>query len=339
MNLEFKNFLLTPFKDVKNFSLAKDKFDNQKLIFLGGSGAICQSFALAIKALNIRPKEIILISKNPCNDVFFQKCFPGKVKHLSVDLSQINCLNGMTNYFFNSFVFFFAGYGQPNLFKNNPENIININVNVLLSLRVLPIRELYYASTSEIYTGSNDMNTEDCILYSHPQHSRGLYIESKRLSEAIIHHLLNNEFRCVAFRIALSFPTTFQTEDTRVLSHLIKSGLTGEVTLNGGSNLLRQYQYGPHSTLKMLFIGVDSYSLLYNVAGGYIFTLGELAIKLSKYFSSKLKINDVNYDTSSPLKVLISTTRFDTEYNFNESLMPSFEDCLDYHLSKKNIFN
>ena len=143
---------------------------------------------------------------------------------------------------------------EPNLFLNDQEGIIEANIVNLIDYSIFKNIESFALSTAEIYSGLNGSVKENSKLITTPSHPRGVYIESKRLSESIISNILSRNIkRCVSFRVALAFPPKLLEFDNRVLSDLINNAKkNGYVNLNGGGNFVRQYQYGPLCALKIL---------------------------------------------------------------------------------------
>ena len=170
-----------------------------------------------------------------------------------------------------------------------------IEANILTLLKYSQyenIGSFAYISTSEIYAGIDGDIDENSFTKSKPQNSRGVYVESKRLAEAIVSNILSKKInRTASFRVALAFPPRCIEGDTRVLADLISSGKKGIVTLNGGAEYIRQYQYGPNAAIKILSAIANGESSLYNNSGSHITTLGDLAKLVSKI----LKYNKVRF--------------------------------------------
>ena len=131
------------------------------------------------------------------------------------------------------------------------------------------------------------------------------------------------------YRVALAFPPKMLKDDSRVLSDLINGGIkNGVVTLNGGANLIRQYQYGVNSIYKILGSLYGGNSTLYNNSGSHILTLGDLAIVVSSILDIDCIINDENKDKTSPKAVLIDNSLINLESSYNLNL----EESLEYYL-------
>ena len=73
------------------------------------------------------------------------------------------------------------------MFLNDQEGIIEANIVNLIDYSIFKnIESFAFMSTAEIYSGLNGSVKENSKLITTPSHPRGVYIESKRLSESII---------------------------------------------------------------------------------------------------------------------------------------------------------
>ena len=227
-------------------------------------------------------------------------------------------------------VIFGSGYGRPNKFSGDPASVISANIDSLLGYEGLDINLFAFMSTSELYTGHTSNIDESASLLSTPDHPRSIYIESKRLAESIVNKILSRTAERVAiYRVALAFPPKLLEDDNRVLSDLINGGIiNGVVTLNGGANLVRQYQYGVNAIYKILGSLYRGHSTLYNNSGSHILTLGDLAVVVASILDIECIINDENKDKSSPKAVLIDSSLINSESTYNISS----EKSLEYYL-------
>jgi len=197
------------------------------------------------------------------------------------------------------------------------------------------IKDCYYSSKNHKTCGNHRKHdwergwSEDVTLPTSPQHPRGIYIESKRLGEAIVSNLISkNATRVASYRIALATPPRLLNNDHRVLADLITSAKeNNKVILNGGQKLLRQYQYGPNAIYKILGSISNGTSNLYNNAGSHILTLGELAKLIGKVFNVDVEIKENIQDSSSPKVVNINSERINFESGY---LLDKEEDFFSY---------
>jgi nucleoside-diphosphate-sugar epimerase len=157
-----------------------------------------------------------------------------------------------------------------------------------------------------------------------------VYIESKRLGEAIVNNLISKiSHRYAIYRVALATPPMLLPNDNRVLSDLINSAISnGIVRLKGGAEFIRQYQYGPNAVYKMLGSLVNGSNNLYINAGSHVLTLGDLAQIISCIFNVPLVIDTMLHDHTAPPVVLLDTSRIDRESEYINSLECSFESYI-----------
>jgi len=304
--------------------------NNHPLVFEGANGSLGLSFLKVLKELDISPKVLLLTTHSSdlenewisCNfNIEFIKS--SHENFFSRRKKLINSFGKGVN------VFFASGYGRPNMFLDDPIGVIDANIKSLISYSDFNINKFAYFSTSELYSGLNGEVSEDVTLPTSPQHPRGIYIESKRLGEAIVSNLISkNATRVASYRIALATPPRLLNNDHRVLADLITSAKeNNKVILNGGQKLLRQYQYGPNAIYKILGSISNGTSNLYNNAGSHILTLGELAKLIGKVFNVDVEIKENIQDSSSPKVVNINSERINSESGY---LLDKEEDFFSY---------
>ena len=149
------------------------------------------------------------------------------------------------------------------------------------------------------------------------------------MAEAIVSNILSKKInRTASFRVALAFPPRSIKGDTRVLADLISSGKKGIVTLNGGAEYIRQYQFGPNAAIKILSAMANGKSTLYNNSGSHIITLGNLAKLISKILDVELDIKSNLGDTSAPVSVIINHDLIDSESGYLKENEKSLEEYL-----------
>lgn len=294
--------------------------DSRPLVIEGANGSLGLSFAYVLKELNIRPSSILLTtnSSNPSAEWLFWRDRVTAIKSSepSFYADRANWIRSQRQAIF---VIYGAGYGRPNLFLSDPLSVIRANVESLLGYtEIRNISHFAYLSTSEVYSGHDGMVNEETPLTSFTSHPRAIYIESKRMGEAIVAQLISKKTkRAASYRIALAIAPRLLDSDHRVLADLIRSAITTHrVTLKGGASFVRQYQYGPNAAYKLLGSMVNGKSSLYNNAGSHVITLGELARSVSSLFNADLEIDEANIDDSAPRTVRLCTQRIDSESRY-----------------------
>jgi hypothetical protein len=315
-------------------------FSKKPMVIEGANGSIGLSILSVLKEYKIYPTPLILTTlKSDLDNDWSQ--YNRKIIHFknfnldrSIKKNTIKKLKSPN-------IFFCSGYGRPSIFLKNPKSTISSNVSdLMLYCDIKKINSFSYMSSSELYSGLDSSTNEDSLLPTTPQHSRGIYIESKRLGEAIVENIIGkNCNRYASYRVALAFPPKLLKNDNRVLSDLINNSIrTGVVTLHGGAKFIRQYQYGPNCVKKIFGSIVQGKSCLYNNGGSHIISLRKLASVIGKILNLKVKIKKTNNkNLSAPRNVLIDSTLIDYESRYLHKYELSFEEYLSDMIKKKNV--
>jgi hypothetical protein len=324
--MEFLNFHLIIekqlYKLLNKETLTKIKFvlNNNALVVEGANGSMGLSLLKTFIDNEIKVPNLLLTTNSKIPDKQWNQV-SDKIEliHAS-DISFLDKRAKIISSFDNSFnVFYGAGYGRPKFFLNNPNSVIQSDINNLIQYSTYGNLNLFaYFSTSEIYSGCDGLVSENDPIVSSTQQPRSIYIEAKRLGEAITSNMIAKVAkRAVSYRITLAISPKLIPGDNRVLADLINSGRMNQcVILNGGSNFVRQYQYGPNAVCKILGSLVNGSATLYNNSGSHIITLGNLAKLVAKILGVKCDIKTINEDYSSPKKVLINSNLIDTESQY-----------------------
>jgi nucleoside-diphosphate-sugar epimerase len=302
----------------------RNKIQHEELHIFGASGALGLSCLMLFEILLIKPKKIVIYAREKSklsrwlafsikNKVEFE-IVKFKENSFDIDLSRISS---------NSTIYYFLGFAQPQKFMNDPLSLFEINVGLLSKVTLRAPKYIFYTSTSEIYSGLTSLTDESSATISTPQHPRGAYIESKRCGEAILSHLSSPQTKSVSFRVALATPPYPLEDDSRILSDLVTMAKnTGKVSLRGGWDSIRQYQWGPICLAKMLWIGYWGVQKVYNISGGEAITLETLAKEVANHF--KVKYVDTKglefKSLGAPDYVKISSSRL------NDELKVDFQD-------------
>ena len=306
--------------ETKVISRIKALYDGSPLVIEGANGSLGLSLLRVLVNLKIRPSALLLTTYDSEPDVEWsalQRSF------LHIKASNKDFLLNRDE-IIRSFprgvnVIYGAGYGQPQRFMSNPSQVISANVTSILGYASFSnVASFALLSTSELYTGAYNEVTEDGEMSSRPQHPRAIYIESKRLAEAITGKILTPVIsRCCSYRVALALPPKLLRNDSRVFADLVRSGITqGVVHLRGGSELRRQYQYGPNAAYKLLGSMANGSSRLYNNAGSHLVTLGELAVTIAKVLGTPYRLDDVHKDDTSPKLVHLDDSLIRSESGY-----------------------
>lgn len=319
----------------------KKVFHKKPLVIEGANGSLGLSFLKIFKDYKIIPSKILLTTYSSNLEKSWIE-FDKNIIHLKSNRSNFLLKRGkILNEFVNINVIYCSGYGRPNFFLKNPYGIIESNITNLIPYSSYKrINTFAFMSTSEIYSGLGGIIKENSILPTYPQHPRGVYIESKRLAESFVENVISkNVKRYASFRIALAFPPKLLHKDNRVLSDLINNAFdNNQVTLNGGGDFIRQYQYGPNAALKVLAAISIGKSNLYNNSGNHIIKLKDLAKMVGDILNKRVVIKKESpLDGSAPKKVLIDSTLLNSEIKYNVNLEKNLKQYLTEMITTKNV--
>ena len=297
----------------------------------GANGSIGTAVAIILDCLGIQPDPLFVTTYSSN---------PNKYWRVFKNLNLFRLEDG-----FNSFrknlvkieglnVFYAAGYGQPSKFDSDMTGVVKTNINQLIFYKQIKNGANFaYMSTSEIYSGVKGSPNENSSVISSPQQRRGIYIESKRLGEAITENLLDNFKRRASYRVALAFPIQYSPNDSRLLADLVKKAKKNKkIHLTNGSSYLRQYQYSPFAVVKILgslFLGKNN---LYNCGGEYTLTIGELGQKISDILNVPFSQEEQDINDGAPTSVMIKSDLINKDSEF-KGLSLDLEAALKLYMS------
>jgi dTDP-glucose 4,6-dehydratase/UDP-glucuronate decarboxylase len=226
------------------------------------------------------------------------------------------------------YVFHCATYSQPAKFLADWASTIRLSTNTLLDLLALTDQKLIFTSSTEIYSGLNKEATENDNGATVPQHTRGIYIESKRVAEAAC----ARSGIGMASRIALAAGPYPGKDDSRVMFELIRRARANKVmTLLGGHQNIRQYQYTGACALRMLVSGILGKEMVYNNAGPHIDTLENFAKKIANQMGIPYQVNEGAASlVGAPDSVRISMNRFHMEFPDMKNMDPTFDNFIKW---------
>ncbi|MBU3589080.1 NAD(P)-dependent oxidoreductase [Polynucleobacter sp. 80A-SIGWE] len=333
MSLE-KNYFEKYFFNHINRAAFKDVIGRSDFHIFGGTGALGLSLLYLFQHFDLTPASLTLYGRNSSKFNEWEKyAIDISIPFKSVKSESLNNVD-LTSITKGSTVIYFPGYAQPVKFMANPGSLFDLNITTLKNIIERAPRQVFYSSTTEIYTGLSGRVAEESHTVSTPSHPRGAYIESKRGGEAILAHCALPNTRAVSFRVALATPPSHIPGDNRILSDIVASALNKHVIqLKGGWDSIRQYQWGPICIAKILYSGFFGMQNLYNIAGGESITLGHLAQSVA----CKLEVPYVNrvesseQDIGAPPSVDISTKRFEGEFSLALPI-ESLHEMLDVYL-------
>jgi nucleoside-diphosphate-sugar epimerase len=224
------------------------------------------------------------------------------------------------------YVFHCATYGQPQKFSEEWRDTVTLNVDGLLRL-LDATQRLGFASTTEIYSGLTVPAAESMSGITSTEHPRAIYIESKRLGEAIC----ARSGIAVANRIALASGPYPRADDSRAIYQIIRRARSdGLVSLTGGATNIRQYQYSFACALRFIVSTLLGRQLIYNNAGPYLLSMEHLARAIAGGLRMEFRsIEDTQSLVGAPAVVSVSTARIADEFPFLAQIDPSFGFFVD----------
>lgn len=316
-------------------------YDNKPLVIEGSNGSIGLSLLSVFKEYEITPSRLILTTNSSGLDTDWYDFFPNLI-HLKssdnkYDESRLKILKDLKSIN----VIYCSGYGRPSFFLKDPKSVVTANIsNILIYSKLNNLKSFSYMSTSEVYSGNQGSLDENSKLITIPQHPRGIYIESKRLGEAIVENIIGKSVtRFASHRVALAFPPKLLKNDDRVMADLINNGLRDNIIkLNGGGEFVRQYQYGPNCAKKILASMAQGKSNLYNNSGSHIVTLAELANLIGEILNMNVDIEvKTPNDLSAPESVLIDSSKLHKEIGYSVDEELSLKEYIKLMINSKNV--
>ena len=226
------------------------------------------------------------------------------------------------------YVFHCATHSPPSTFLAEWQSTIRLNTCLLLDLLAATDKKFVFASSAEVYSGLLREATEADGGVTSPQHTRGIYIESKRVGEAA----------CVrsglgsASRIAYAVGPYPGEKDSRVFFEVIRRGRANKsVSLLGGHQSIRQYQYTGACALRMLVSGVLGCEPVYNNAGQMIETLETIAKAIAATLHVPYLAAHKSTDlVGAPGDARFSMRRFHAEFPEMADIDPSFDQFIEW---------
>lgn len=230
------------------------------------------------------------------------------------------------------YLFFAAGYGQPDKFTSNPLTTIGVNTGGLTQC----LSDLndggraLYVSSSEIYSGHpKPPYNENDVGTTSPQHPRGCYIEAKRCGEAICsaYNTTNTRNKVIAARVALAYGPGTKTNDGRVLNQFIRQAINDRhiIMLDAGM-AVRTYCYITDTIEFLLNMWVHGRYEVYNCGGKSKVTIARLARLISEICDCQLTIPPTDFDPAAPAAVSLDMRLAEAEFSKNTYV--SLEDGL-----------
>lgn len=266
--------------------------DGARVLVTGASGLIgVNLLALFFSEEFVKKKiEVYVCVHSEASKTFLRIIFPKvHINFASLDLVGFgeNELNKRFDY-----IFHLATYGQPGKFMLEQQETMRLNSIGLVKLfdYLQPSGRLFFASTSEVYSGNpNTPHIESEIGITTTTHPRACYIEAKRFGEAFCCLKAQAGVRAYSGRISLAYGPGFRVGDKRVLNEFIFNALrTGSIRMMDDGSALRVYCY-VRDTIDMILRQIHSnhYEPL-NIGGIEQISIIALANKVANNCASKV---------------------------------------------------
>lgn len=279
--------------------------NDKRVLITGASGVIGSNLAKAI-----RPSSNCEIFLNYLSDIsedFKNSSFV--LNHF--DITDLESINNLPMF---DVIFHCAGYGQPQKFCSNPEKTFSLNTlsTQKLSEKVVNGGKFIFASTSEIYSGSEETNEESPITIN-PNNSRNCYILSKLFGESILS--FNSRIESKSLRICLCYGKGFKKDDRRVLSEFINKARSGDIELMDDGSAIRRYIHIDDCIAAISNITKSGKHNLYNIGGSEETTIRELAEIIADNLGRRVKLGiPSNSLKDSPKDAKVSIERYESEF-------------------------
>jgi len=296
-------------------------FNKKKILITGVSGLIGINLLFFFYKLTKDKKVLIKIDGIFNTSIFqFVKSFFRSNKNISfkkIDLTKTKISNKKKY----DFIFHCAGYGQPakflkfrsSTYKLNSLSIINLKNNLNKKGKFV------YMSSTEIYSGNENLCTEKSIGATTTLHPRSSYIESKKFGESYIINTLNN---FLIYRVCLTYGPGAKLNDERILNLLlIRSIKNRQIDIYGGLNQLRSNLY-IGDAIKMIIKSTVKYkNQIFNINNHKMTTLGQMVKIIAKLSKKKIKKRK-SFLKGAPSIIKISNKKilFSTNYKISTKL-------------------
>ncbi len=293
-------------------------FKNKKILITGVSGIIGINLLFFFDSI-IKKKKIKIYIDGTFNTSLFsfvQNYFKKNklASFKKIDLSKKK-LDRKKKY---DLIFHCAGYGQPSKFLRYSEATYKLNSSTIISLKenLKKNGKFIYMSTTEIYSGNNELCDENSIGYTSTSHPRSPYIDSKKFGESYIINTLNNY---LIYRVCLTYGPGAKLNDERILNLLlIRAIKNNQIDIYGGLNQLRSNLYIGDAVIMIIKSTVKYKNQIFNINNHKMTTLGQMVKIIAKLSKKKIK-KQKNFLKGAPSIIKISNKKILSLTNYKIS--------------------
>ncbi len=305
--------------NLKRISSKEAKFfKNKKILITGVSGIIGLNLLFFLNVLHKKKKIPLKIDGTFHTSLFsFVKKYFKKnnnVNFYKADLTKKN-LNLKEKY---DLVFHCAGYGQPAKFIKFKSSTYKLNSLAIMNLKknLKTSGKFIYMSTTEIYSGNNNLCNEKSIGNTTTSHPRSAYIESKKFGES---YLINCFEDYLIYRVCLTYGPGAKISDERILNILLlRSIKKKQIDIFGSLNQLRSNLYISDAINMIIKSTVRYKNEIFNISNHKMTTIKKMAQIISKISNKKIKKHK-SFLKGSPNVIKISNKKILRSINFNIS--------------------
>ena len=332
--------LLNILNDVDLRKLSKKEityFDKKKILITGVSGLIGLNLLFFFYNMSKKKNISIQIEGIYNNYLFyFVKNFFKKDKKISfskIDLTKKK-INKSKKY---DLIFHCAGYGQPAKFLKFKTSTYKLNSLTIMDLKnnLSSKGKFIYMSSTEIYSGNENLCVEKSIGKTTTSHPRSPYIESKKFGESYILNFFNN---FLIFRVCLTYGPGVKLNDERIMNLLLlRSIKEKQIDIYGGLSQLRSNLY-IGDAINLIIKSTTKFSReIFNINNHNMTTIKEMAELISKISKKKIK-NHKSFYKGSPSIIKISNKKVlkATKYKISTSLREGVIKTYKWYLNLIN---
>lgn len=313
--------LLDILRDINIDKISKKEitfFHKKKILITGVSGLIGINLLFFLHKISEKEKVSIQIDGIFNTSLFkFVKIFFKDNKNISfkkIDLTK-KIINAKKKY---DLIFHCAGYGQPAKFLKFKTSTYKLNSFSIMNLKdnLKKKGKFIYMSSTEIYSGNENLCIEKSIGRTTTSHPRSSYIESKKFGESYILNCIDN---FLIFRVCLTYGPGVKFNDERILNILLLRAIKEKrINIYGGLNQLRSNLYISDAINMIIKSTVRFNKEIFNINNHNMTTINKMAQFISKISNKKIK-NHKSFLKGSPKIIKISNKKILKSINYKIS--------------------
>lgn len=338
--------LLDILKDINIEKISKNEiyfFDKKKILITGVSGLIGINLLFFFHKLILKKNIRIQIHGTFNTHLFkFIKEYFKYQKNITfqkIDLTKQK-INFKKKY---DFIFHCAGYAQPSKFLKFKSSTFKLNSLTIMNLKknLTSDGKFVFMSSTEIYSGNENICDEKSMGKTTTSHFRSSYIESKKFAESYIINCIKN---FVIFRVCLTYGPGVRFNDERIMNVLlVRSIRNKDIDIYGTLNQLRSNLYINDAIVMIVKGTVRNNKEIFNINNHRMTTIKKMA-KFISVLSKKKIVLHKNFIKGSPKIIKISNKKIlkSINYKISTTLKEGITKTYDWYLnlgkSSKSLF-